>query len=368
MLVERVRQEAPGLWGERDAGLEETLQRSLGDHVARVVRGLRNGRELPADLTPSAVAEVQAAARARVAVEDLLHARRVAHGVVWEALMEEVHRLELDARVQLDLMKMASRYLFGYVDRVLPLLRAAYEQERFALARGRGRRREQLVDDLLAGLPVDAADLGYDLRRRHLCAIAWGVAPEVAVQALAAHVKGRELLLASGADRSVRAWIVVSHEGWDGAVRLPAGCACAVGEPADGVEGFRASHRQAQSAHRIGLRRGADAVTRYRDVAVEALAAADEAAARDFVAFWMGPLAAPGDPRMDVLRRTLSAYFAAGQNALAAAARLGVNDRTVAYRLRTIEERLLGAPISTRRDELAVALRLHALAGAATVR
>jgi DNA-binding PucR family transcriptional regulator len=63
------------------------------------------------------------------------------------------------------------------------------------------------------------------------------------------------------------------------------------------------------------------------------------------------------DVRSVRLRGTLRAYFASGQNAAAAAAMLGVHEHTVGYRLRTIEERL-GRPVTTRRAELEMALRL----------
>jgi DNA-binding PucR family transcriptional regulator len=54
---------------------------------------------------------------------------------------------------------------------------------------------------------------------------------------------------------------------------------------------------------------------------------------------------------------TLRTYFECGHNAAAAAERLSLNDRTVAYRLRTIEERM-ARPVVARRDELSIALRL----------
>lgn len=361
-LIARTQREVPGLWEDRDAVVENAFRRSFRDHVARVVHELGHGREPAAGLAPSAVEEVQAAVRARIAIDDLLHTRRVAHAVIWEALMEDTHRMELATATRIDLMKLVSRFLFADVDSVLPLLRAAYERERSVHVRGRDHRRDRLVHDLLAGAPVDAADLGYDLHARHLCAVAWGAAPDATIEALAEAVGGRELLLVAGGDRSLRAWLIVPPGPCDPALVLSPESSCAVGEPADGVDGFRATYRQADSAYRIGLRRSPGSVTRYRDVALEALTAADEVAARDFVAYWMGSLV-DDDPRMGVLRATLSAYFAAGHNALAAAARLGVNDRTVAYRLRTIEERLLGVPIASRRDELAIALRLYTLVG-----
>jgi len=48
-----------------------------------------------------------------------------------------------------------------------------------------------------------------------------------------------------------------------------------------------------------------------------------------------------------------------GTRAASTGARLGVHDRTVGYRLATIEERL-GRPLAARRDEIGVALRLQA--------
>jgi DNA-binding PucR family transcriptional regulator len=132
----------------------------------------------------------------------------------------------------------------------------------------------------------------------------------------------------------------------------------AVGGPASGAEGFRRAHTEAQSAHRVALRRPAP-VTLYDDVALEALAAEDDSRARAFVARELGPLAAD-DPRALTLRATLRAYFGVAQNASSAAALLGVHERTVANRLRAVEEHL-GRPVSARHAELDTALRLHEL-------
>ena len=68
----------------------------------------------------------------------------------------------------------------------------------------------------------------------------------------------------------------------------------------------------------------------------------------------------PLTPRPPDCVPTLRAYFSLGQNASAAGALLKVHERTVGYRLATIEERI-GHPITRRRDELGLALRLHAL-------
>ncbi len=118
--------------------------------------------------------------------------------------------------------------------------------------------------------------------------------------------------------------------------------------------------RQARQAERAGRRSGW-LVTHYSEVALESLAATDEDAAGAFVARKLAGL--EGDDTRSVrLRQTLRAWFAAGHNAAAAAAALGVHEQTVAQRLRTVEERT-GRPVAARRAELETALRLRELLG-----
>ena len=100
-------------------------------------------------------------------------------------------------------------------------------------------------------------------------------------------------------------------------------------------------------------------VDRPDDVALESLVTGDEARSHAFVSRELRGIDGD-DPRSRRLRQTLRAYFASAQNSSAAAALLGVHEHTVAYRLRTIEERL-GRPVAARRAELETALRLMEL-------
>ena len=77
---------------------------------------------------------------------------------------------------------------------------------------------------------------------------------------------------------------------------------------------------------------------------------ADERAARAFIAAELAPLDRGRDGGK--LRETLSAYASSGFNASAAAAMLKVNDRTIAYRLNSIEEQL-GRPVRARQTRAA---------------
>jgi hypothetical protein len=60
--------------------------------------------------------------------------------------------------------------------------------------------------------------------------------------------------------------------------------------------------------------------------------------------------------------RSRSAYFECSFNASAAAAKLKVNDRTIAYRLNIVEQ-LLGRPVRARQTELQAAIRLERVLG-----
>jgi sugar diacid utilization regulator len=132
-----------------------------------------------------------------------------------------------------------------------------------------------------------------------------------------------------------------------------------LGGDMQGLEGFRRTHRQAREAQRIGMALR-NRLTRYSDVAVEALALRDPDAACAFVEQVLGPLKQARNA--DKLRLTLAAYLHCGLNATAAATSIGANDRTMAYRLKVIEE-LTGQMLSTNRFELEAAVRLERVIG-----
>jgi len=221
--------------------------------------------------------------------------------------------------------------------------------------RSREQRRVQLVRDLLDGADVHSGDLGYELGATHRAVIAWGPGAEPELSRLADALDAT-LLVVAASGQTVWGWLGggAQDRSLRAAVRpWPGGLA--FGRPASGPVGFRESHGQARAAHRIGVATDA-AVTHFDDVALESVLLADEDAARAFIAGELAVLDSGRDGAK--LRETLSAYFASGFNASAAAAMLKVNDRTVAYRLNTIEE-LLGRPVRTRQAELQAAIRLE---------
>jgi hypothetical protein len=344
------------------AMVDATGRAAAASLLTAICSGLSNGRRAPAHLPPGAVAQAAAAAASGVAWSTVARTYGVAHAVVWEQLIAEVEASELDAAGRAVVLQVLSRFLFTLVDHVTAELGVVHARELERLVRSGARRRTAIVRDLLAGVPVAEEQLGYHLRAEHLGVIAWGPERERAVVALARGV-GLRLLWLDGPADVLWAWIggdpgiaPAARRALEAAVP-PAGTRFALGGVAEGVAGFRATHRQAADAQRVALHGGA-AVTRYGDVALEALVLQEPAVALDFARRELGALAS-ADRRSATLRRTLRAYFAAGQNAAAAGAALGVHERTVGYRLQSAADRI-GRQVGARPAELVVALRILA--------
>jgi DNA-binding PucR family transcriptional regulator len=134
--------------------------------------------------------------------------------------------------------------------------------------------------------------------------------------------------------------------------------ALAVGEPRKGLDGWRLTHREAQAAQEVMLRKP-QRLTRARDVILLAAVLRDDALAKSLVETYLAPLEGHGDSGA-VLRETLRAYFSAGLNAATAAAALAVDRHTVQRRLRKVEE-ALGRLLPDCHAELVVALSLEEL-------
>lgn len=344
-------------WFDRFPELYDPNVELARESVRAEYECLRDER-LPDSCPPADVTYARTAAQLDAPLNNLLWGYRQGHRHHWEAWYELVGARSLDAGERDELLRRGWSFFFAYVDRLSDFVTDEYTQERDRMLRGQEQRRVQAVNALLAGEPADLP--GYDSAGFHLGAIARGDDPTGALRELAAALDRRLLLVSVG---ETLAW------GWLGATRAmtaaarsalsrwspPPGTVVALGDETSGEDGFRRTHHQAAAAARRARPEGG--LRHYDEVALEALGSASPAEALAFVARELDGL--DGDePRAATLRETLRAYFAAGQNAAAAAAALGVHEQTVAGRLRAVQERTGRAP-ATRRAELELALRLR---------
>ena len=113
-----------------------------------------------------------------------------------------------------------------------------------------------------------------------------------------------------------------------------------------------------QQARRVAELAGSrsHAVTRYRDVALAALASADPGQATEFVLRVLDPLAADDETTYRVAM-TLAAYLQENRSPARAARRLTVHPNTVTYRVNQAES-ILGRSVDSDAAEVSVALAL----------
>lgn len=343
---------------QRQASIENA-RREIGREIA----GLIDGRLLPVDCPREITDSAQLAVDSGFPLWAAVQAYRTGHAIQWEAWSDAVESRRLDQDARRALLQAGSEYMFAYADRCSRWIELQYTRERDRRLRGEEQLRIQLVRDLLEGKGGDSAQLGYDLEGWHVALIASGRETSRVLHDLSGRL-GTQLLAVAADGFTSWAWVGVPRSRADDMDRqlrslpLPAGASLAIGEAAEGPAGFRQSHLQARYAAAICARRGGG-ITRYDDVALEALAMADLEQAQWFVARELGPLAAD-ERRAETLRRTLETYFASAQRASSTAAVLGVHERTIGNRLRAAEQ-LIGRSVSGRRAELETGLRIHRL-------
>jgi hypothetical protein len=339
-----------------------SLRASTTANLDLVFAGLAADQRLPAELPPEAREFARLMARLGVRLEVLLRMYRIGHAVTWERWLALAEARIADPAKRTAAITEASRYMFDWVDSAAARIAELYATERDAVRRGRERRALGVVRDVLAGRgpsPADAyAALDYDLDGWHVALVVSGPSPELAVAEAARALGASQRLVVPLSAEVAWAWVGRRQPFEPALPPATSDAAIAAGGAAEGLDGFRRSHAQAREAHRVG-ELGRLATATYEDSALLALAVRDGDAARMFCEEELRGIDGD-DARSRALRDTLLAWFTAGHNGASAAAALGAHENTVANRLRTVEERT-GRPLTSRRAELEVALRLRAL-------
>jgi hypothetical protein len=336
-------------------GLHAALIATVEYALTAIEAGDRRTPESP----PALLAQVRLAARNGVALDTVLRRCIAGSALLDDMVVAEAERTGVPRSVLRDLLAAQATLL----DRLLAVVSDEFGQESAKRATGTAARRRECVKRLLAGELVDHSELGYDLEAHHLAVVAKGEEGEETVRKLAARLE-RNLLAVRREEEPVWAcWLggrnlLRAERAMQAlAAEAPAGTIVVLGEPGEGLGGWRFSHRQAKAALPVAERSG-QALLRYADVAILATLLGDDLLATSLRRLYLEPLERARDGGR-VARETLHAYFAAERNVSSTAAALGVDRRTVTNRLRAIEA-LLGRSLRDAATDLEIALRLDA--------
>lgn len=375
-VVARLRARLPAIEKGIFASLRSGPSDPAGSGDVEYVRGLRvaivaaldyalTGMEKDDDWSgpiPSAVtAQARRAARSGVGLETVLLRYTVGNRILSDFVMEEVDRFPSQA------LREVMSAQGALVESLMAGVSAEYKLEVERAGRSLEQRRGERILRLLAGEYVACEAYDYDYRFEdawHLGMIMVGGRVREAVRSLGAGWD-RDVL-SVGRDETTM-WVWLGGRDRSSIVGLESrlsniadmGVSVALGEPSSGIQGWRLTHRQAQSALLVALHQPRG-ITRYAENMLLATALQDETLATSLQEIYMAPLASQRDGGA-VLRETLCRYFEVAGNAATAAAILKVDRHTVERRLQKIEDKL-GRMLCTCQAELEVALRLHELA------
>lgn len=376
-IVERYQAIVPTVVPDPPAVSEQLI--SVEDSLRQVAQCLDTGDDPRGlELTPSTVVIARSGVQRGIPLNDLFRSVRLAHERAWHWTFNQI-MTRAPTPEQAASIELVTAFFFAYADVILLEAEHHYEIEREAWLRGTAAARAAAVEDILAGTEVDpqraSKRLRYDINRHHVGVRAWldtsSEDPEVQTTLTAALWRLTEALSAQSpmilpaGSAAINAWL--SRPQAFTAAELASlgdhprsldGVSVAIGEPGWGIGGFQRTHLEASYAHRLASLLGerARAVTRYRDVAVVALASGDADHAVAFVKRVLGPLAVNEEATYRVAA-TLAVYLDENRSPGRAAQRLTVHPNTVSYRVHQAEQ-LLGRPIDTNTLELSVALAL----------
>jgi hypothetical protein len=336
-------------------GLEEAVSAAIEYRLAVLESAERSVPPPP----PVLLAQARLDARDGVPLDTVLRRYFAGNALFGDFLVEEAERAGVSSAALRRLLAAQATVADG----LLATVSAEHAREAGLRPGNAAERRRECVKRLLAGELVDRSQLAYDLDASHLAVIAKGEGGEELLRDLATRF-GRRLLAVRREEEPVWA-------GWLGGQSplaaadaasvlvdgIPERVIVTLGEPGEGLAGWRLSHLQAKAALPIA-ERGEGRVLRYADVAVLATVARDDLLADSLRQIYLAPLERARDGGAGA-RETLRAYFAAERNVSSTAAALGVDRRTVSNRLGAIEA-LLGRRLKGSLADLEIALRLEA--------
>ena len=362
-----------------DDRFADHLRASVRENLSLLQQVLTGRLPLAAVRLEQALVFARVQAELRIPQTALQRSYRVGFAIMWEGWAEQLQAAAEASdvpRVEAvrGLVELTAA-IFEYQDHVVSQVAESYARVDDALSRSRASVRQGLVREILRGdqtslAPSDLITLDHDLGGHHVAvvlpAVAEGAAGQLVI-GLRAGTGVRQSLVHPLDLARTAIWLTTPGRWTPDMLRrltdalTGTGVEASVSEPLCGLEGFRTAVEQAQDVERVRRAWGraqSPRVLAHADVTLEILMLRDPDGAGRFVHAELGPLA-EDTPEAARLRETLEASFRLGSH-VSAAEHLQLHEHTVRNRLHRAEEHL-GHPLSERRTELQVALRLRRL-------
>ena len=370
--VEAVAADVPELVGP-DPRLRELLSLVIAANLDNL--GASVAYRIPTETPfepPAAVEHARLLAQRGIPAISMLRGYQVVQRSLTGPVIEAVERFIEDRDELVMALQVVMAYLFMQIDGASQAAMRTHAAARDVWLRGRGaglsKRLDAVLDRTVTDVQIAERALNYVVSGSHVALIAWLDDPErpldmaEAERRVAAMRGVRDSLLVPRDERTLYGWLHVADgdhmDEWMSGVTDLEDARVAFGELAAGIEGFRLSHMQAQSAGAViaaSRKRGKNMTVRYRDVAALSFLVDRPAESKGWSEAILGDLAGTGEER-ERLRETLRVFLEEGENAVAAGQRLFVHRNTVKYRVdRALS--LLPGPIGRHRLEVALALR-----------
>jgi PucR C-terminal helix-turn-helix domain/GGDEF-like domain len=371
--------EAPSYARVGDATLIDDLREHLVVNIALIAETLAEGRSVTSEDLSFVRRHATLRARRGVALEDFLHAYRIGHRVVWQAVMKWAREEQSRRDAALD----ATERVMDFIDHASTHAAAAYVEARQLLVAEGDRVRRDVLEDLLAGRDLEAgpkrsAALGAGLEATAACmlVVAVPVVPaeeEYSLRSAAARlaralqaplppltvVRQDEIVIAGAPGDRAPAEVVPSlRTAWDAlaaeGVRLAVAVSTARERPAELGSAYAEASAALGHLPPQGGVLGLPELSAFDYLMLQAPDTAARLVRPEVRRFVAEDLAQDG-----TLVRTIAAYAAADLNVKVAAERLFVHVNTAHHRLGRIEERT-GCDLRSLADvqELLIAIRL----------
>jgi len=351
---------------------------SCSSNLEAALSMVRHGIDVSAASAPvTALEHARAMAARGYSVDVMLRFYRMGHAYFTERILAGITEFVPDPALAVEVLDSLQRYAFAYVDRISSEVAAEYVAELDRIQTRTRAARTDAVRALIAGNPVDLRraerTLSHRLTGWQTGFVCWTDRDDVDLgrlgEAVGAHLGSSHPLLVPDGARALWGWVSTASSPSMApsdlqplGAQIPETVRVTVGTPAQGADGFRDSHLQAQRGRRIvDLTGRGTPVTAYSAIALVDTMSGDLDLARAFVATELGGLAVAGR-REEEERRALLAVLDAQGGLAAAAEALGVHRNTVLQRLRRAEERR-GRPGTERVAELHAALHLAQVLG-----